>query len=315
MTTLERRTSDVLRQVASLPQTEGYAANGDVRIWYRTYGAGPAIIFLHGFPDIALSYRHQILEFAKDHLVITPTLRGYPPSSAPAESERYDLPELSGDILALLNHLGIDRAVIAGHDWGGVVLQGFALSHPERVESLIILNSPVLHPFINLVNSDPEQQRLSEYTIPYITYEEGDDKNIDYVVREIRDSEWRELVANYLTASPLGGMLSYYKAAYPRPPYGADPPADRSMFIYRVPTLIVWGLEEIYFSINHLNDLWDWFAASYRFVSVPGAGHWVHQDAPGKVNLEIRSWLETHERCSALTAATRRLETDGRANQ
>ncbi|MFI5606965.1 alpha/beta fold hydrolase [Amycolatopsis sp. NPDC051903] len=290
--TIAPSAADLLDQVAALQTEEGYAENGDVRIHYRTYGSGPAIVFQHGFPDTELSYLHQIAEFARDHRVITPTLRGFPPSSVPASPERYPIPELVSDVGAVLDHLGVERAVLAGHDWGGVVLQAFALTHAERVTGLVILNSPVLQPFLQLVHSDAEQQRLSEYTIPYLAYEEGDDKNIDHVVRHIRDPWWRSRIAAYLAASPMHGMLSYYKMGYPAPPYGRPVPEDVSAFVYRVPALIVWGLADPYFSLKHLAGLWDWFAQSYRFVSVPGAGHWVHQDAPAKVNREIRSWLE-----------------------
>lgn len=279
------------RVALDTPHEESFFDNGDVRIHYRRYGAGEPIILAHGFPDTGLTFHHQIVELAKDHSVIVPTLRGYPPSSVPGDSARYTIPELVGDFVALLAHLNLDRAHVAGHDWGGVVLQGLALFHPEKVKSLIILNSPVLRPFLNLVESDPEQQRLAEYTVAYQAYEEGDNKNIEYIVRNIRDDRWRAQIAEYLEGSPLHGMLSYYKMGFPRPPYGAPPPEDPSPFVYRVPTLIVWGLDDEYFSRKHLNDLWDWFDGSYRFVSVPGAGHWVHQDAPQAVNREIRSWL------------------------
>jgi pimeloyl-ACP methyl ester carboxylesterase len=181
---------------------------------------------------------------------------------------------------------------VAGHDWGGVVLQAFALTRPERVDGLIILNSPILAPFVHLVNHDPAQQRLSEYTVAYHEYREGDEVDLAYVTRNIRDPQWREEVSEYLAASPLHGMLSYYKTGYPARPYGAPDPEDVSGFVYHVPTLIIWGLDEEYFSLKVLNDLWDWFTESYRLVTIPGAGHWVFRDAPDQVNAEIRSWLE-----------------------
>ena len=286
-------TAQLLAQVAELPQTEGFAANGDVRIHYRTYGSGPALLFQHGFPDNENSYFHQVLEFARDHLVITPTLRGYPPSSEPRDADRYTIPELATDVGAVLDHLEVDDAALIGHDWGGGILQAFALVQPERVRGLAFLNSPVMQPFIDHVNHDPVQQQLSEYTIAYQQYEEGDDKNIDYIVRYIRDPEWRQRISDYLAASPMHGMLSYYKKGYPAPPYGAPSPSDVSQFVYDVPALILWGLQDPYFSLEHLSKLWDWFTLSYRFVSIPGAGHWVHQDAPRKVNAELRSWLPT----------------------
>lgn len=288
----QQRTTELLRRVAELPQSEGFAPNGDVTIHYRTYGSGPAVLFQHGFPDNELGWWNQILEFSRDHLVITPTLRGYPPSSEPLDAGRYTIPELATDIGAVLDHLGVCEAVLIGHDWGGVVLQAFALFNPGRVTGLAFLNTPVLQPFTDYVNDDKHQQELSAYTVAYQQYEEGDDKNVDHIVRYIRDPERRQQVAEYLNASPLHGMLSYYKMGYPAPPYGAPSPEDLAPFVYRIPSLILWGLEDPYFLPGHLNNLWEWFELSYRFVSVPAAGHWVHQDAPRKVNAELRSWLQ-----------------------
>jgi pimeloyl-ACP methyl ester carboxylesterase len=275
----------------NIPQTSSYASNGDVRIHYRTFGAGTPLLFQHGFPDMELTWFRQIEEFARDHLVIVPTLRGFPPSSCPVPVGDYAIAELVSDIVAVLDDLEIETADIAGHDWGGVVLQALALQQPERVKSLVMMNTPVLQPFLNLLQSDRTQQEMSVYTLAYHAYQDGDDKNIEYVVRNIRDVGWRAHIADYMDLSPIHGMLNYYKAGYPGPPYGAVPEEDQSAFVYRVPTLILWGLEDPYFSVAHLNNLWDWFEQSYRFVSIPGAGHWVHQDQPEKVNAELRSWL------------------------
>lgn len=288
-------TADLLEQVAALPQTSGFAPNGDdVKIHYRTYGSGPALLFQHGFPDYELSYYNQILEFSRDYTVITPTLRGYPPSSEPLDEDRYTIPELASDIAAVLDHLGFQEVILAGHDWGGAILQAFTLANPQRVKALAFLNTPVLPPFTILVNHDEHQQKLSEYTKAYVAYEEGDDKNIDYVVAPINNPEWRERIARYLEESNMHGMFSYYKKGYPGVP-GAPGPEDVAGFKFQVPSLILWGLDDPYFSLEHLSDLWNWFERSYRFVSIPGAGHWVHQDAPRKVNAELRSWLASLE--------------------
>ncbi|WP_413711806.1 alpha/beta fold hydrolase [Rhizobium sp. Rhizsp82] len=280
-----------LQALSDINCNDNSVQNGDVTIHYQSYGAGEPLIFLHGFPDNALTYHQQIAEFAKDHTVHVPTMRGYPPSSVPLDVERYQITELVSDVTALLDHIQADSAHLIGHDWGGVVLQAFTLFHPERVKSLVLLNSPVLQPFLMLLQADNEQQKLARYTLPYHQYKAGDPKKADHIVRHIRDPEWRRYIADYLKASPLEGMLNYYKKIYPGPPYGNPPPDDVTAFIYKVPTLILWGLDDPYFSLRHLSNLWEWFENSYRFVSIPDAGHWVHHDAPQKVNYEIRSWL------------------------
>ncbi|TFE41918.1 alpha/beta hydrolase [Paraburkholderia dipogonis] len=175
---------------------------------------------------------------------------------------------------------------------GGVVLQAFALGFPERVKRLALLNSPVIRPFNELITADQEQQELSKYTLQYQAYAPGDPIDLDYVVRNIRDLSWRQYVKSYLQASPLIGMLSYYKVNYLAPPYLPLDESDRDTFVSKFPALIVFGKEDPYFSIRHLSDIWRWFTGSVRLTLVPGAGHWVHQDAPELVNAELRSWLE-----------------------
>jgi epoxide hydrolase 4 len=271
---------------------ERFASRGDVRIHYRVFGSGPALLFLHGFPDTAETFSAQVAEFARDHMVITPTLRGYLPSSVPPEVEDYTFPLLVDDVAAVLDDLGVEQATLVGHDWGGAVLQVFAAYFPERVRGLVILNSPIVQHFDRLVRTNPEHQRLTAYMLPYLDYHEGDDKNIEYITRTIRDPAWRRHVADYLARSPMEGMLNYYKAGgYPTPPY--DPGQTLVIPAQQVPVLVVWGLEEEYFGLEVLDAPWKAFGDRYRLVGLKDAGHWVFRDRPDVVNAEIRSWLVT----------------------
>jgi pimeloyl-ACP methyl ester carboxylesterase len=165
-----------------------------------------------------------------------------------------------------------------------------ALRFPHLVNGLGLLNAPILSTFDSVVNSNPQQQAMSEYTLPYLQYQPGNDKNIAFVTRNIRDTRWRRVISEYLDENPMEGMLAYYKANYPSPPYRPQEPAG---YRYGVPALIVWGIEEEYFAPSVLNDLTNYFSAPIRLATVPGAGHWVHQDAPERVSAEIRSWLAT----------------------
>jgi pimeloyl-ACP methyl ester carboxylesterase len=83
-------------------------------------------------------------------------------------------------------------------------------------------------------------------------------------------------------------MMAYYKANYVAPPYRSQAPAG---YTFGVPTLLVWGMDEEYFAPSVLDGIASYFSAPLRIATVPGAGHWVHQDAQGRVNQEIRSWL------------------------
>jgi pimeloyl-ACP methyl ester carboxylesterase len=96
-------------------------------------GSGPAVVLCHGFPEFAYSWRRQIPALAAAGFrVIAPDQRGYGGSDAPAPVEAYDLEHLTGDLVALLDALGLERAVFAGHDWGGFVAWAMPVLHPDR---------------------------------------------------------------------------------------------------------------------------------------------------------------------------------------
>src|SRR3984893_4593816 len=262
--------------------------NGDIEIFYSRYGEGPLMVLLHGFPDNEGTYAAQVKELARDHLVVTPRLRGFPPSSTPSEVERYALPLVADDIAALIEHLGQSPAIVVGHDWGGALAQAVALGHSSLVAGLVLLNAPLLSTFNALVNSNAEQQAMSSYTLPYLRYRQDDDKNIPFVTRNIRDPKWRATIGTYLNENSIEGMLAYYKANYPVPPYLPQEPAG---YTFTMPTLLIWGMEEEYFAPAALDGLVKYCPASLRMVAVPGAGHWVHRDAAARVHSEIRAWL------------------------
>jgi pimeloyl-ACP methyl ester carboxylesterase len=285
---VDTRTFDHSNNV--IPEETGFLTNGDIKIHYRKTGTGPLMIFQHGFPDNEKTYAKQVTEFRRDHTVITPTLRGYPPSTIPDDLEDYDMRHAATDLLAIVDFFGADKAVMVGHDFGGGVVQVFTLLFPHRVSGLIMINSPILGPFYELLYSNSEQQEMARYTIAYHNYREGDRKDIKYVVRYIRDPQHRASVAAYLEENDIRGMMNHYKKTYPAPPY--DQEVDVSGFVFSVPTLILWGLEEEYFHIKFLDGLHRWFTKSVRLVTIPGAGHWAFRDKPELVNREIRSWLE-----------------------
>ncbi len=108
-----------------------------------TPGNGPSIVFCHGFPELAFSWRNQVRDLAKAGFhVLAPDQRGYGLTDRPENVEAYDLDNLNADLAGLLDARGIEKAVFVGHDWGGVVVWGMALRHPERVAGVISLCTP-----------------------------------------------------------------------------------------------------------------------------------------------------------------------------
>ncbi len=106
---------------------------------------GVPIVFCHGFPELAFSWRHQLKACeAAGRWAIAPDQRGYGLTSRPDGVEDYDMAHLTGDLIGLLDHLGVEKAIFCGHDWGGIVTWQLPLMHPDRVAGIIGLNTPFM---------------------------------------------------------------------------------------------------------------------------------------------------------------------------
>src|SRR3984893_1570713 len=114
----------------------GFAHSGDVQIHYVTMGKGPLVVMLHGFPDFWYTWRDQMPALAKHFQVVAIDLRGYNKSDQPKGVENYTVDKLVGDVDAGVRHFKQEKAVIVGHDWGGVIAWGFAMAHPEKTDRL-----------------------------------------------------------------------------------------------------------------------------------------------------------------------------------
>lgn len=109
-------------------------------------GQGPAILFLHGFPELWYSWRHQMLSLsARGYRAIAPDLRGYGDTDAPSSPASYSVFHIVGDLVGLLDSLGLDRIFLVGHDWGASIAWYFCLFRPDRIKALVNL-SVQFHP-------------------------------------------------------------------------------------------------------------------------------------------------------------------------
>lgn len=130
-----------------MPPVRFAEANGIRMAYYEVgeRGRGVPVIFCHGFPELAFSWRHQLDAFAAaGRWAIAPDQRGYGLTDRPERVEDYDLEHLTADIAGLMDTLGIERAILCGHDWGGMVVWQFALRYPERTAGVIGVNTPFI---------------------------------------------------------------------------------------------------------------------------------------------------------------------------
>jgi len=122
----------------------GHVDSGGVKIHYVTLGKGPLMVLIRGFPDYWYSWRDQMPELARHFQVVAIDQRGYNTSDQPRGVENYALDKLVADVDAVVKHFKASKAVVVGHDWGGLVAWTYAMKHPDRTNRLIVLNLP--HP-------------------------------------------------------------------------------------------------------------------------------------------------------------------------
>jgi len=265
---------------AGIGFSDGHAAGDGVRLYFVRSGEGPLMLFLHGHPDSWSLYEHQFREFSRDHLVVAPNLRGYPPSDAPDSVEAYTMPRLLGDLHGLLDHLGRERCILVANDWGGYVAWVFASAYPKRVERLIILNA--VHPavFMREVRTNPAQISASQYE------------------RELRAAApphpaWY----NYYRADPIIVPASLADSAAMETPNlsahffaSAGRPPETTSLRLSVPTLVIWGLRDPAMLPGLLHGL-EVYVQDLTVVRIDDAGHYPMSSHPGVVTKAMRDFV------------------------
>jgi pimeloyl-ACP methyl ester carboxylesterase len=114
-----------------------------IRLHLAEAGTGPLVVLCHGFPESWYSWRHQLRALAEAGFhAAAPDMRGYGGSNRPRAIDQYTLLHLVGDMVGLVDALGAERAVIAGHDWGAPVAWHAALLRPDRFRGVIGLSVP-----------------------------------------------------------------------------------------------------------------------------------------------------------------------------
>lgn len=265
----------------------GFVNSGGVKIHYRAAGKGPLVVLLHGFPDFHYSWRHQVPALAKHFRTVAIDLRGYNLSDKPKKDDDYAMPKLVGDVAAVIAHFKEKKAVVVGHDWGGAIAWAFAMSQPEKVEKLVVLNCP--HPAgiaRELANSEA-QRKASAYARAFQT--EGAHKKIDAenLAFWVKDKDAQKKYREALKRSSLEGMLAYYRVNYPKPPYKEMKDVPK----VKCPVLLIHGLGDTALLPGALNDTWKWIDGELTLETIPKAGHWVHHDAKDAVNRRLLRWL------------------------
>jgi epoxide hydrolase 4 len=283
-----------------LPGAEdGFVDSGGVKIHYVSLGrkTDPLVVLIHGFPDFWYSWRAQMPELAKHFHVVAIDQRGYNASGQPEGVENYKTEKLVGDVVTVVKHFGPGKAVIVGHDWGGLVAWTFAMTHPELTDRLIILNLPHPRGLLRELATNPEQQKNSQYARNFQKDDAAKHVSVEFLTGWVKDAEAKKVYLAAFKRSSLEGMLNYYKANYPRLPddaaknAGAQRPAVPDFPPVKCSVLMIHGLKDQALLPGALNDTWKWIDADLTLVTIPTAGHFVQQDAAEFVTKTMAVWL------------------------
>jgi epoxide hydrolase 4 len=269
-----------------------YADSNGVKIHYVALGKGPLIVMIHGFPDFWYTWRKQMDALSPQYRVVAVDQRGYDLSDRPAGIEQYAMPLLVGDIGAVIKAEGRESAVIVGHDWGGAVAWSLAMTHPEWIQALVILNLPHPYGIQREIKNNPEQRKNSEYAFNF--QKPGAEKNLtsERLAAWVKDAGARARYIDAFNRSDFEAMLNYYRANYPRPGQDSTTLTPATPIKVSVPVLEFHGLADQALLPGALSGTWDWVEKDFTLVTVPGAGHFVQQDASDLVTATMSDWLQ-----------------------
>lgn len=266
-----------------------------------TAGQGDRLaLLLHGFPECAHSWRHQIPLLAKlGYKVWAPNMRGYGNTDRPRGVASYTGEQLESDVSDLIDASGAKSVLLVGHDWGGAISWGYAMHGTRPIDRLVVLNCP--HPllFAKALRTSAQLKR-SWYMflfqlplLPELLLGADHARSLELAIRKAavhkeRFSDADIALYRDLACQPgaLTAMLNYYRAMGRTLVRGSQ----RRGSNIRVPTLLIWGEQdvalgkEMTYGTKRLVD-----KLTLRYI--PDASHWVQQDTPEQVNAMLEEWL------------------------
>jgi pimeloyl-ACP methyl ester carboxylesterase len=294
--------------VASVSQMSRYAQANGLDFHYLEQGRGEPILFLHGFPDHAATWRPLAERLSPEFRLIAPDLRGYGLTSRPLEIESYRLEHLIDDVAALIDALDLPMMHLCGHDWGGVLAFAFAEKHPHKAASLTVFNAPPPSVLQSMIWNDPSQRLASQY-ITMLRSVEADalfnEANVDALIERFLGQPYRQGLLNdadieaYRHAWTRNGvwqaMLAWYRAApFDVPDIDAEFGKDvLSEFHIECPVQIIWGDQDTVF-VPAMADAIAHACPEAILMRLPAAGHVPHRDAPEHCAALITKFLAQH---------------------
>jgi len=266
--------------------------SGGVRIHVDVVGDGRPVVLLHGFPDSGALWRHQVPALVDAGFrCVVPDLRGFGASDAPDGVDDYSLLHSVGDVVAVLDQLGIARAHVVGHDFGAALAWAFAAFLPERVDHLVALSVGQAESFRAV---GVEQLALSWYVFffqfPDVAEQwlsaDGWANFRDWCHHPDADA----VTARWEATGTLTAALNWYRAnitpdGWVAPPLGLP--------LVQAPTMGVWSTGDFALTERQMTGSAAYVAGPWRYERIEGPGHWMQLEAPDAVTRLLLDFLPT----------------------
>lgn len=281
-------------------------ANG-ARFHVALAGEGPLILLLHGFPEFWWAWRHQLPYLADEGFrVAAMDLRGYAGSDKPPGG--YDAYTLAADVASVIRSLGESQAVVIGHGIGGWLAWTLPVLHRGTARGVAVLGCPHPRAFYRGARLSPRQIAANLYLVgfaPQFLPERRISRDSRYVDRLLhqwsaRDSAWpsREEVSVYTQAlaepfAAHSAVESYRWLLRTGVNASGRTYLHRLQQLVDVPVLQLHGVADRAIVPQVAASSATYVASPYRWVPIQGAGHFVHEEAPGRVNRELANWLHS----------------------
>jgi len=260
--------------------------------------SGTPVILLHGFPEFWYGWRRQIPALVNAGCrVIVPDQRGYNLSDKPQGVEKYSVSTLVEDVLGLIKALDYEKVNLVGHDWGAVVAWTLAITHPEKLNKLTIMNAP--HPAVmrRFLRRDLDQMRRSWYVgffqIPWLPEKMMSASDFREMMRGMKNSakkntftseDFEKYKEAWSQPDAIPSMLNWYRAIVQHPPQMPD---DARV---KVRTLMMWGMKDFALTHRMARPSMD-YCDEGNLILFPESTHWVHLDAAAEVNHYLIDFL------------------------
>jgi len=309
------------------PEPSILRANGiDLAVYEQ--GQGPAVVLLHGFPELAYSWRHQLPALADAGFrAIAPDQRGYGCSDVPPDVSDYRIEELIADVHSMLDALELETATFVGHDWGAFVLWQMAMRAPERIEGLIILNIPhfpraPVDPIqimrsrfgddfyiVNFQDSDAADKAFAADPVHFFNMmmrrNQASRQQFDQLPDEMKSVSLLKVMARVEgSGEPLltDEERDYFASAFAKTGFTGPINWYRNWTLnwetlegvdqqIDIPTLFIGAVDDIIIAPEHIEGMKP-LVTDLELHMLDNCGHWSQQENPDEVNALMLDWLQ-----------------------